>query len=157
MVSSQDSDNALLLDNQLCFALYAASRENIRRNRPVLEPLGLTYTQYVVLLALWEQDDVTVHRLGERLHLDSGTLTPLLKKMEAQGWLTRRRDPDDERAVRVTLTPDGHALREKAAGIPSSMACSLAMDRGELASLHEGLANLLQVLRDGSPERSSGL
>jgi len=156
MASSQDSDNALLLDNQLCFALYAASREIIRRYRPLLEPLGLTYTQYVVLLALWEHDDVTLHRLGERLHLDSGTLTPLLKKMEGQGWLTRRRDPEDERAVRVTLTPGGAALREMAAGIPSAMACSLALDRRELAGLHKGLSNLLQTLRDESPEQHSG-
>jgi len=156
MVSSQDSDNPLLLDNQLCFALYAASREIIRRYRPLLEPLGVTYTQYVVLLALWEQDDVTVHQLGERLHLDSGTLTPLLKKMEAQGWLARRRDPGDERAVRVTLTREGYALREKAVGIPSAMACSIVLDRSELASLQAGLSHLLQAFRDELPEPSSG-
>lgn len=119
----------LHLDSQLCFALYAASRAVTRAYGPLLEPLGVTYPQYLVLLVLWEEDDVSVKRLGERLYLDSATLTPLLKRLEALGLVSRIRDVRDERRVHITLTAAGRKLRAKAAKIPgcilSASQCSL--------------------------------
>ncbi len=115
---------ALRLDQQLCFVLYAASRALTRAYAPLLAPLGLTYPQYLVLLALWEDGEGSVKGLGERLHLDSGTLTPLLKRMERQGWVTRRRDPLDERVLRVSLTEAGRALRAQARSIPAQIGCA---------------------------------
>ena len=113
------------LEQHLCFALYRASRAMIRGYTPLLEPLGLTYAQYLVLLALWQEDSLPVGRLGERLSLDSATLTPLLKRLEAHGSVERQRDPDDERVVRVQLTDKGHALRAKCRDIPTAAACRL--------------------------------
>ncbi len=114
-------DELLKLDNQLCFALYVTSREIIKNYKPLLDPLGLTYTAYITFLALWEKDDITVKELGKRLYLDSGTLTPLLKKLEAKGLLERRRSPRDERNVYITLTDEGRALKEKAASVPMDL------------------------------------
>lgn len=114
-----------LLEQHLCFALYRASRAMIRGYTPLLEPLGLTYAQYLVLVVLWEEDAVSVRQLGERLSLDSATLTPLLKRLEAQGAIERRRDPDDERVVRVRLTDHGRALREECRDFPLQAACGL--------------------------------
>lgn len=119
---NQISDNDILkLDNQLCFALYASSREIIKKYKPLLDPLGLTYTAYITMLVLWEKDDVTVKFLGERLHLDSGTLTPLLKKLEAKGLLTRERRTSDERNVYITLTCEGKSLKKDAANVPREL------------------------------------
>lgn len=112
---------SLKLDDQLCFAFYACSRGIMKLYRPLLQELGLTYTQYITLLALWEQDAVTVKELGSRLFLDSGTLTPLLKKLEAMELLTRMRDPKDERNVIITLTEKGQALRHQAQEIPCKL------------------------------------
>lgn len=112
---------SLKLDDQLCFAFYACSRGIMKLYRPLLQELGLTYTQYITLLALWEQDAVTVKELGSRLFLDSGTLTPLLKKLEAVELLTRMRDPKDERNVIITLTGKGQALRHQAQEIPCKL------------------------------------
>jgi DNA-binding MarR family transcriptional regulator len=109
---------ALLLDNQLCFALYSASLAMTKLYKPLLETLGLTYPQYLVLLVLWEQDGLTVSALGARLSLDSGTLTPLLKRMEQNGLLSRQRAAQDERRVEVTLTAVGRKLKSKAASVP---------------------------------------
>ena len=106
------------LDEQLCFALYSASRAFTRAYAPLLEPLGLTYPQYIVMLVLWEKDDLSVSELGERLALDSGTLTPLLKRLEESGFIERRRDADDERVVRVRLTRAGQKLEERARSVP---------------------------------------
>src|SRR5262245_57775875 len=108
------TDDALLLEQQLCFALYNASRALIRAYGPLLEPLGLTYPQYLAMLILWEEKSASVKKLGERLALDSGTLTPLLKRLEQRGLVTRRRDTEDERVVRIELTPEGQKLRSKA-------------------------------------------
>lgn len=119
------TDDALKLDDQLCFAIYACSREITKLYRPLLDEIGLTYTQYVTMLALWEKDHVTVSALGNRLYLDSGTLTPLLKKLEAAGLVTRTRDREDERSVLVALTEEGRTLKNKAAGIPEAMHCQL--------------------------------
>lgn len=123
------TDPALLLDNQLCFALYSASLAMTKLYKPLLEELGLTYPQYLALLVLWEQDGISVSELGHRLFLDSGTLTPLLKRLEAAGLVSRIRDVHDERRVHVTLTAAGRKLKAKAAKVPgcvlSATQCSL--------------------------------
>ena len=137
---------ALKLDNQLCFAVYAASLAMTKAYKPVLGALGLTYPQYLVLLVLWERDNLPVTELGERLFLDSGTLTPLLKRMEAAGWVQRQRSTQDERKVHILLTPAGLALREKAACVPLQMAGMLACDTAELARLTAELHTLRQRL-----------
>jgi DNA-binding MarR family transcriptional regulator len=130
---------SMKLDNQICFAIYASSREITKLYRPLLQDIGLTYTQYVTMLALWEKDNVTVSELGNRLYLDSGTLTPLLKKLEAAGLVRRTRDRNDERSVLVTLTAEGEALREKAVDIPDQLVCKLD------ATPEEGIALLSQM------------
>lgn len=138
--------NPLALENQICFSLYVCSKEIIRRYTPLLEPLGLTYTSYITLLSLWEEDNVTVKDLGKKLYLDSGTLTPLLKKMESQGLIERTRSQQDERTVYITLTKAGHALREKCLNIPQQMACHNLLepkDAGELLkNLHAIMSRL---------------
>ena len=133
----------LLLDNQVCFALYSASLAMTKRYKPLLDAIGLTYPQYLVMLVLWEQDGPTVSELGERLWLDSGTLTPLLKRLEASGLVGRQRDLQDERRVRITLTPQGRALRERAEGVP---ACVLHGSHASLPEL-QALTHQLQALR----------
>jgi DNA-binding MarR family transcriptional regulator len=137
----------LRLDRQLCFALYAASGLVTRAYRPLLEPLGLTYPQYLVMLVLWENEPRTVGELGEALDLDSGTLTPLLKRMEAAGLVSRTRDPADERRVRIALTPQGQALRERAQAIPEAMACALPLPPSDLVELRATLQDFARKLR----------
>ena len=133
--------NPLALENQLCFALYVCSKEIIRKYTPLLEPLGLTYTSYITLLSLWEEDNVTLKTLGEKIFLDSGTLTPLLKKMEGQGLLTRTRGGKDERTVYIKLTKEGLDLKKKCVNIPAQMACNNLLDLKDaqvlLKTLHE--------------------
>jgi DNA-binding MarR family transcriptional regulator len=119
---------ATSLDDQLCFALYAASRAMTRAYQPLLEPLGLTYSQYITMLALWEEDGIPVKQVGERLGLDSATLTPLLKRLEQQGLVRRARDREDERVVRIHLTDDGRALRARARKVPTQLACLAGYD-----------------------------
>jgi MarR family transcriptional regulator, organic hydroperoxide resistance regulator len=131
------------LDHQLCFALYSSSLVMTKLYKPVLSALGLTYPQYLVLLVLWENDAISVSDLGTRLFLDSGTLTPLLKRMEAAGWLTRLRAVDDERRVIVSLTTAGRALRSKAQHVPHEVACASGCELDELADL----TRRLQALR----------
>lgn len=143
-------DEILKLDNQLCFALYVTSKEIIRGYKPLLDPLGLTYTSYIAMLALWEKDDVTVKALGKRLYLDSGTLTPLLKKLEAKGLVQRQRRQDDERIVRITLTEEGRQLKKKAVAIPKEMLCS-----SELKGNVEAGAKLLAILHQYMPSETS--
>ena len=127
-MASREVPDTLKLDNQLCFSIYAASRAITRAYRPILEEFGLTYPQYLVLLILWESDGVPVNEIGARLYLDSGTLTPLLKRMESAGFLERRRGKDDERTVEIHLTPAGLALQEKAAEIPVRLATETHLD-----------------------------
>lgn len=141
----------LQLDKQLCFALYSASLAMTKIYKPLLEPLGVTYPQYLVLLALWERDGLGVNELGERLFLDSGTLTPLLKRMEAGGWVQRSRDEADERRVRVTLTPEGRALRRRAQSVPKALADITGCTADELISLTERLQQLRTQLLDARP------
>lgn len=142
-----------ILEQHLCFALYRASRAMIRGYASLLEPMGLTYAQYLVLLVLWEEDALSVRQLGERLSLDSATLTPLLKRLEAQGAIERRRAPDDERVVRVRLTEKGHALRAECRDLPKAAACRLG-DFGDPAlvarieRLRQELTELADRLED---------
>lgn len=139
-------NDPLLLDRQVCFPLYAASNLLTRLYRPVLEPLGLTYPQYLVMLVLWEQDGITVSELGERLYLDSGTLTPLLKRLEASGHIRRTRDVQDERRVRIALTPQGLGLRDQAERIPHCVLESSQCTLPELVALTSQLKTLRERL-----------
>lgn len=138
--------NVLALDNQFCFALYSASHAMTKTYKPMLDQLGLTYPQYLVMLVLWEQDAILVKDIGARLFLDSGTLTPLLKRLESNGLLSRNRDPHDERQVRIVLTAQGKALRQQAEAIPEQVLCAsgqqlgtLGRMRGELSTVRDDL------------------
>jgi DNA-binding MarR family transcriptional regulator len=142
-----DDYEGLKLDKQLCFPLYACAREVVRLYKPYLDPIGLTYTQYIVMLVLWERDPLSVKELGERLYLDSGTLTPLLKKLEAQGLLTRTRSAADERSVNISLTSLGEQLRERAVGIPRSMSGCLPLSEEEEEALSGLLKKILGAVR----------
>ncbi len=146
-----DSSELLKLDNQLCFALYVCSKEIIRKYKPLLDPLGLTYTGYITLLALWEKDNITVKELGNRLYLDSGTLTPLLKKLEASGHIKRERSTSDERNVLVHLTEEGRKLKEKASEIPKTLICSTNIERTDPVSLLNSLHSLEHELTGDQP------
>jgi len=146
------ADNRLLLDNQLCFALYAASNAMTRLYRPQLERFGLTYPQYLVLLVLWESDNLTVSQLGDRLYLDSGTLTPLLKRMEGTGLIARRRDAADERQVRISLTPAGRALKADVAEMHAGLACLLPLEPDQLDRLRAELRGFSAALNDRTKE-----
>ncbi|QDD65377.1 MarR family transcriptional regulator [Herbaspirillum seropedicae] len=144
-------DEALLLDNQLCFAMYSASLAMTKAYKKILAPLEITYPQYLVMLVLWEKDGVTVSELGTRLFLDSGTLTPLLKRMESMGLLHRNRDAGDERRVVVSLSDVGRALREKAKAIPQQMSCMLpGLD--QIKALVVGLKQVRKGLVDAEDE-----
>ncbi len=135
----------LKLENQLCFPLYAASRQITRLYTPVLEPLGITYTQYITLLALWEEDHQPVKSLGEKLFLDSGTLTPLLKKLESQGYIKRNRSTSDERIVIVSLTAQGHQLKESAKTVPQRIASCVNLPEKDAKDLYRILYEILGV------------
>ena len=143
-------DELLKLDHQLCFALYPSSLAMTKLYKPLLDPLGLTYPQYLVMLVLWEGDGSTVTGLGQRLQLDSGTLTPLLKRLEANGLLQRQRDLADERRVIVKLTTAGRALKKRAARVPQRIACASGCSLDELASLTRQLKALRTSLQDTS-------
>jgi DNA-binding MarR family transcriptional regulator len=144
-------DQHLLLDQQLCFPLYAAARAMMRAYQPLLGELDLTYPQYLVMLVLWERDGASVKALGEKLYLDSGTLTPLLKRLEHAGLVRRTRTAEDERVVEVWLTPQGKKLKRKAEPIPEKLACSLGFDSPEIARVRRELLDLYRRLRDAVP------
>jgi DNA-binding MarR family transcriptional regulator len=141
-----DPDAMLKLDNQLCFALYSASLAMTKLYKPLLDELSLTYPQYIVMLALWEQDGLMVSELGERLSLDSGTLTPLLKRLEAAGFVARLRDVDDERRVRITLTAAGRRLKAKAERIPACVMAATQCSLPEIVRLTRELRDLRERL-----------
>ena len=141
----EDKYGPLKLENQVCFPLYAAAREMIRRYKPSLDALDLTYTQYIAMMVLWEEGAVTVKALGAKLYLDSGTLTPLLKKLEAKGLVTRARSLEDERNLIVSLTPEGLALRERALCVPARMAQCTQLTPEEAATLYRLLYKLLRT------------
>ena len=149
----------LRLDNQLCFAMHAASRAMTRAYQPLLDELGITYPQYLVLLILWEEDGARVSRIGERLYLDSATLTPLLKRLEARGLIDRRRSAVDERVVEVHLTADGKRLRRRAECVPRAAFGKTGLATAELARLRTALHDLTRTLMDASesmPAPASG-
>ena len=135
--------DTLKLENQLCFPLYACSREIVKKYKPYLDELDLTYTQYITMMVMWERKQINVRELGECLFLDSGTLTPLLKKLEQKGWVTRQRAKSDERVLIVTLTPAGEELRKQAVTVPQKMACCVKLSQEEVRTLYTLLYKLL--------------
>jgi len=140
----------LKLDNQLCFSLYVCSKEIIKKYKPLLDPYGLTYTGYIILLALWEEDDVNVKELGKRLYLDSGTLTPMLKKLEALGYIKRTRSVNDERNVYIELTQKGRELKKEAIHIPENLICTLDLEPEYSSGLLQGLHQMMKLLDSGN-------
>jgi DNA-binding MarR family transcriptional regulator len=140
----EDKYKSLSLRSQLCFPLYAASRETIKRYRPHLDKLGLTYTQYIVMMVFWEEKTQNVKQLGEKLYLDSGTLTPVLKTLEAKGYIVRSRSKEDERVLNVEITPAGEALKDEALSIPMEMVKHVALSREETYTLYKLLHKLLE-------------
>ncbi len=150
-MTSENEYAGLLLQNQLCFPLYAAARKIVAAYHPLLKALDLTYAQYVTLMVLWEEKEISMHQLGKRLYLDSGTLTPVLKKLEAAGFIRRYRDPQDERNLIAALTDQGLALRDKAKTIPHAMTCKLnqkgtLFSPEEMAQLKKELYALIAAL-----------
>src|SRR5580693_10552526 len=146
MAKKNVSDLTLLLDNQLCFAVYSTAHVFNRVYKPLLDRLGLTYPQYLVMLVLWERDGVPVKEIGERLFLDSGTLTPLLKRLEQAGLITRTRSTEDERQVLIALTARGQALRDKARTVPQAILAASACSVAELTAMKNGLIALRDQL-----------
>jgi DNA-binding MarR family transcriptional regulator len=143
-----DVENPLALDQQVCFALSVAARNVVAVYRPLLEPMGLTHPQYLVMLALWQHEPVSVRELSGLLRLDPGTLSPLLKRLEAADLVVRRRDSRDERALAVTLTEKGRTLRSEAEKIPPAVVARLGMPLDELRRLHESLTRVIRVAQD---------
>lgn len=146
------SDDPLALDRQVCFAVAAASRSIVTVYRPILEPLGLTHPQYLVMLALWETGAVRVKDLSERLLLDPATLSPLLKRLEQQGLVVRRRATDDERALALELTPAGQALRQRAEQVPGRVVERLGLSIGELEGIRDAATRLIEASRAVAPQ-----
>ena len=145
-IKNNPESELLKLDNQLCFALYVTSKEIIKKYKPLLKPYNLTYTGYIAMMALWEADNINVKDLGKKLYLDSGTLTPLLKKLEAKGLIERRRSTTDERNVYIHLSGKGKKMQKDAVEIPKGLICSLDLGdvdgRGLLQTLHEIMPKL---------------
>jgi MarR family transcriptional regulator, organic hydroperoxide resistance regulator len=142
MARKPAADWPLQLDNQICFAVYSTAHAFNRVYKPLLDRLGLTYPQYLVMLVLWERDDVPLKDIGEKLFLDSGTLTPLLKRLEAQGLIRRTRSTEDERQVLIALTPKGRELREEARAVPQAILSNSACSVGELVAMKNELVSL---------------
>ncbi|MBP3875101.1 MAG: MarR family transcriptional regulator [Lachnospiraceae bacterium] len=146
MTEADHKYDCLLLDHQLCFPLYACSKEIIRRYKPMLDELDLTYTQYITMMAMWEHGEMNVKELGKCLFLDSGTLTPVLKKLEAKGYIHRGRSRADERNLAVTITEEGMQLRERALSVPARMACCVELTQEEAQTMHSLLHKILNNL-----------
>lgn len=145
--SIMEDQNPLLLESQICFKIYTLEREITKLYRNLLEDLDMTYPQYLVMLLLWEKDGMTVKEIGKRLFLDSGTLTPMLKRMETNGIIKRRRSTEDERSVIISLTKKGEQLKQKAECIPSKLVDDMSLDHGELPTLNKTLTNMLYKLQ----------
>jgi len=141
-----EKDALLKLDNQLCFLLYACSRAVTKKYRPLLEDLGLTYPQYLVMLVLWEENGIPVKQLSARLYLDTGTLTPLLKRLETSGLITRTRTTSDERSVEINLTDKGRELKQKAFTVPQELLCSSGISIDDFLKLRSDLNSLFKKL-----------
>ena len=142
-----DKYDALKLENQLCFPLYACSREIVKKYRPYLDKIGLTYTQYITMMVLWEEKKINVKALGEKLYLDSGTLTPVLKSLENKGYVSRSRSKDDERVLIVEITEEGEKLKERAVEVPYKVSGCLRLDPGESKQLYGLLYKVLGVMK----------
>lgn len=142
-MSENERYEALRLDNQLCFPLYACAKEIVRRYKPFLDEIDLTYTQYIAMMVLWEEREINVKELGSRLYLDSGTLTPVLKRLEQKGLITRQRDDKDERVLIVSITKEGDELKDKAVDIPVKMAGCVSLEPQDAAELYRLLHKLL--------------
>ena len=140
-------EDSLKLSSQLCFPLYAASRELTKAYAPLLKEMGLTYPQYLVMMVLWEDGSASVKDLGESLCVDSGTLTPMLKKMESHGLILKTRDPEDQRSVIVSLTKKGSDFKERAYAVPAAMSCMIGLDEAEARSLYALTYKLLHALQ----------
>lgn len=143
-------EESLKLKNQLCFPMYAAAKEIVRKYTPLLEPLGLTYTQYIAMMVFWEEKSINVKTLGERLFLDSGTLTPMLKKMEVQGLVQRQRSATDQRSVIVSITEKGERLKERAVEIPKQITKLLNLKEEEAITLYLLLNKMLDGAQDSA-------
>ena len=139
-----DKYEVLKLENQICFPLYVGSKEVVKRYTPFLEEIDLTYTQYITMMVLWEHQEMNVKELGKYLYLDSGTLTPVLKKLEQKGFISRRRNTQDERVLNVEVTEEGMNLREKAIEIPAKLGASVNLDEEDAKKLHEILHKLIK-------------
>ena len=146
-MENQDKYESLKLSNQLCFPLYACSKEIIRKYKPYLDDIDLTYTQYIAMMVLWEKKTVNVKMLGECLYLDSGTLTPVLKKLESKGYITRERSSEDERNLVVSITPEGEKLKDKALSIPPSMGSCVKLTQEEYQVLYKLLYKIIGNVR----------
>ena len=146
-MENQDKYESLKLSNQLCFPLYACSKEIIRKYKPYLDDIDLTYTQYIAMMVLWEKKTVNVKMLGECLYLDSGTLTPVLKKLESKGYITRVRSSEDERNLVVSITPEGEKLKDKALSIPPSMGSCVKLTAEESQVLYKLLYKIIGNVR----------
>lgn len=146
MPVATEASDFLRLDDQICFPIYLAARLVVNAYRPLLEGLGLTYPQYLVMLVLWEHDSISVSALGERLHLDSGTLTPMLKRLEKMELIQRRRSGDDDRVVENELTAAGRALKRKAAKIPVQMMCNAQLEMRDIAAIRPVMDDLIRRL-----------
>ena len=142
-----DSFDPLKLENQLCFPLYACAKEIVKAYKPYLDELDLTYTQYITMMVMWEHRELRVKEVGEYLYLDSGTLTPLLKRLEEKGYISRRRSTEDERDLIVTVTNDGMALRERALSVPAKLAACVDLESEKAQKLYGILYELLGKLR----------
>lgn len=140
-----DKYDAIKIDHQLCFPLYACAKEIVRRYKPFLDEIDLTYTQYIAMMVLWEEKEINVKALGKRLYLDSGTLTPVLKRLEQKNLISRQRDSKDERNLIVSLTAEGEQLKEKAVEIPQKMAGCVKLDENDAAVLYRILHEILQT------------
>lgn len=143
----EEKYDSLKIQNQLCFPLYACSKEIIKRYKPMLDKLDLTYTQYIVMMVIWEQKEINVKKLGECLFLDSGTLTPLLKKLENKGYISRKRSTDDERNLIISITDKGMKLRLKAKDVPMEMGKCINLSKDEAMQLYKTLYKILEVLK----------
>ena len=143
-------NDCLKLENQICFPLYVCSKEVIRKYTPYLEKLDLTYTQYIAMMVMWDKKELTVKELGDHLYLDSGTLTPLLKKLEEKGYISRTRSKEDERNLIISITDAGKSLKKRAAGIPAKMASDVDMDPADAEQLYSLLYKLLGKLQDAA-------
>jgi DNA-binding MarR family transcriptional regulator len=147
MASKEEKYESLKLENQICFPLYACAKEIIRKYKPYLDDIDLTYTQYITMMVMWEKRSVNVKTLGESLFLDSGTLTPVLKKLEAKGYIHRERSNEDERNLVVTITEEGEALRDRATGIPAKMGECVCLSAEEAKCLYSLLYKIIGNVR----------